>query len=281
MSGLAKVFVGINFVLAIVFLSAAGMLLSTSADFKEKYDNEVDLHEQTKTRLEANLTDVEAQLSEKSRGYEKLSNDLGDAENAQAALRDNLEQSRDTSDKLSADLTKLREDLANLEKNLTRSQDQLESLTQQKEAAQNTADGAVRSQMAAEDELTRTKAELSDARDRIAGLEQQVTSANSQIEELQVVVSGAAAQGFDPNEIASAPPISGVIRAVDNSRGVFVLSVGSDDGVTRGTKFFVFRGNEYLGEVYADQVQADLCSAVAREAMSGVVQANDQVTTRL
>lgn len=281
MSGLAKVFVIVNFVLSIVFLSGAGMLLAKSDEWKTQYDTAVADHEKVRADLEGQIGQLRGESQTMQAQYDKVTNDLGDERNAKDKFAADLNDEKQASKELRDSVNKLQEALDNLQGNLTQSTDRIGNLEQQVDSERNRADAAVRGQTAAEDQLTRTKSQLSDAQDRIAGLESDINSMRDEVEGLALMVDAAKRAGFDTNELTAAPPINGFVKAVDMETGVFILSVGSDDGVQKGHKFYVYRGNEYLGEVYVDQVQSDLSSATARDRLEGAVKAMDQVTTRL
>ena len=281
MSGLAKVFIVINFVLAIVFLSGAGVLLHKTDEWKVAFEAEEAAHATTKKEKDATIQEVSAQRDNLQKGYDQLTNDVNDEKNAVQKLTSDLSDERQASKELRDSVNKLQESFDNMEGNQKASTDRIAELTSQVDSERSRANDAVNKQMSAEDERTRLQAELSNANDRLAQYEADVEMMRKANEDLSLQVAAAVSAGFDPNELTAAPAINGVIKAVDNSTGVFILSVGSDDGVKKGYKFFVYRGNEYLGEVYVDQVQSDLCSAVAREPLAGAVQAMDSVTTRL
>ncbi len=281
MSGLAKVFIVVNFVLSIVFLSGAGMLLAQSDDWRSKFDEKETELASVREDLEGQISDLRADRDTLQTQYDKVQNDLGDETNAKDKFQSDLNDERQASKELRTSVNKLQEALDSLQGNLQNSSSRIDDLTASVDRERSRADEAVRAQMAAEDELTRTKSMLSDTRDRVASLEGSVESMRTENEDLDLMVDAAKRAGFDPSELTAAPPINGFVKAVDNSTGVFILSIGSDDGVKKGHKFFVYRGNEFLGEVYVDQVQSDLSSAVAREPLAGAVKPMDQVTTRL
>jgi len=281
MSGLAKVFIVVNFVLSIVFLSAAGMLLAKSDEYREAYENEKSEHDKTKTELNDRIVQLQGARDTLQKEYDKVTNDLNDERVAKEKYSNDLTDQRAANDDLRSSVNKLQANLDDLQSNLQQSANRVATLEQRVEQEQTRADEAVRKQMAAEDNLTRAQARLNDMQDRVADLEQSVVSVRNELEDAELKIEWAKSRGVTFDDIEAVPSIEGVVQQVDNDTGVMILSVGSDDGVKKGFKFYVYRGDSYLGEVFVDSVQADLSSAFARAGLAGTVRAGDQVTTRL
>ena len=83
-------------------------------------------------------------------------------------------------------------------------------------------------------------------------------------------------------ESSMAPPIDAVVQAVEASRGLVVLSVGSDQKVHEGYQFIIYRGDKFLGKAQVIKVYADLCGArILYTQMGESIQAGDQAATQL
>jgi len=104
-----------------------------------------------------------------------------------------------------------------------------------------------------------------------------------------------AANGFDTDPkayartVAPTPLVFGEVvetrRSAQTGRELVEISLGSDDGIKDGDTLFVYRvgeRNQYLGEITVELVRPKKAvGVVVNKAKNGVIEAKDQVTTRL
>ena len=58
-----------------------------------------------------------------------------------------------------------------------------------------------------------------------------------------------------------APPIPSRVLSVRNDVNLVMLSVGKSDGVKKGFRFIIFRGDQYIGKVEVESLFDNMCSA--------------------
>jgi hypothetical protein len=93
----------------------------------------------------------------------------------------------------------------------------------------------------------------------------------------------ARARGTDPND-TEASRVEGVVKSIDLYAGLVTISIGSDDGVAKGSTLDVFRLTpkpQYLGEIHLLEVNRH--EAVGKPARAGgdvSIQVGDKVTNK-
>jgi len=281
MSGLAKVFIVVNFILSIVFIASAGMLLAKTDEWRTKYDAQVDAYQKLETQKSEEIAKLRADKNAVQDDLDRFKNDLNDEKNAKEQFQKDLSDERAANKELRNATDGLRETYRTMEGSLKTKDERIATLEGEVDRSESRANESANLQMQAEDNLARTQAELSDARDRITSLEKEVAGLQDTQEQLALQIEYAKSAGFEFDKIVAPPAINGFVKAVDNATGIVILSVGADDSVKKGFRFYVYRGDVYLGSVIVDEVYADLCAASAREDLLGEVKPNDQVTTRL
>jgi hypothetical protein len=281
MSGLAKIFIVVNFILSIVFISSAGMLLAKTDEWRTKHDEVVAQKNQLEAAKNDEIKKLVADRNSLQDDLDRVKSDLNEEKTQKELHQKDLGDERAANKELRNSVDGLRETYRTMEGSLQSKDERIAALEQELDGSESRANEAVNSQMQAEDMLTRTQAELSDARDRIAALEGQVTSLQDTQQQLALQLEYAKSAGFEFDKIVAPPAINGFVKAVDNDTSILILSVGADDGVKKGFPFYVYRGDRYLGKVIVDEVYPDLSAASARDNLLGEIQPNDQVTTRL
>jgi hypothetical protein len=77
------------------------------------------------------------------------------------------------------------------------------------------------------------------------------------------------------------PAIEAVVEGVDMDGGIVILSAGAEDGVEKEVKFFLYRGDEYVGRIEVDRVLPTKSAARIVEAMTATsIHPGDSALTR-
>ena len=127
---------------------------------------------------------------------------------------------------------------------------------------------------------------LTDAERALADQLRANTEAARRIEELERVLKEL---GRSPPESPRPDPrvptgslLEGKVQAVDNEMDVYVLSVGTSDGVEVGDEFTVYRGSDYVATVVVDKTFPNHSSCHMKKGMRKLeVKAGDTATRGL
>jgi predicted nucleic acid-binding Zn-ribbon protein len=285
MSPIGRIFIVLNLILAAVFLAWAGNNVATSAQYKQKYEDEQDAHEATKQELETQVSDLRVRLDTKSTEADTARSERDDA----ARDRDRLTQENQdlarqiseanaTNDKNAAAISDIQATLAAIET----AKDEAVARAREAENARDDALASAQDANTRSEDLAAQNAalenQISDLNTTIAGLQRDVSSLDTQLATL-VDVTGVTVSEIMGQELINAS----VLQAVyDIKPGLVALNVGSNSGVKRGYTFEVYNGAQYKGQVRVENVREDMCTALILRTEEGqTIQSGDKAATRL
>jgi predicted nucleic acid-binding Zn-ribbon protein len=285
MSTIAKVFTGLNLILAALFLGWAASALSANAGYRSQYDKEVSAHQSSKTQLESELSKLR---TEKQEADSKASRFMAERDDA-AARADRTKQDLDTevrkNAEMRADLSKIAatlDEIENSKNKLQADKDRAVQATNEAEKAKTAAEIAMR---AAEEKLADAEGELRTAKNSIADLEKVRTSLEKEKKTLSTRLDTVVGQtGINLSDVAAMPLIEGRVVEVSATPapGIVQLNVGQSHGVEVGFTFEVFNGDDYKGKVRVTRVHPSSSTAVIHRTVQGQkINQGDSAATRL
>jgi cell shape-determining protein MreC len=247
--------------LAATTLTAAANL-NARQKAEDAYNAEVLQHQKDNSNNQAAIAAVQSQLNEARVTIARLQSDNTDLQAGMNTANNNVQLANSTSNKLQEQVTQLR-------------------TTNDKLAREN-------------EEFGRHNAELTSTLDSLQARQEQTQEQLAQEKEDEQKLRGALkTRGVDPDAIVNAPAaadlgapsIEGVVREKSQINGnTFVtISVGSQDGVAKGMRFYVVNGADFLGIVTIDTVDSDnsIGKLEAAPGKGDAVQKGDEVKTQL
>ena len=279
-----KILIGLILALSLVFASLSAAVYSAQTNYRDKADG---LAEQL-AQARQQATDREAQLQTEIGDLQTLAAQLKDERDLNAGkLADKVEELRLEEDKNAVTNTGLVVQTA------------LTGLTNVEADARRQEAFAQRDRNAAlSEKYTNSQAKIAELTDELFGLEVAVEQMNEkqndlldQVASYRAYLRGRGLPAEPPNVAADqpAPKVEGkIVDVQDSARGnqTFVeITLGSDDGLRRGDKLYVYNraaGGKYLGEIQLRSVDADAAvGQIVSRASTGSIQKGDDVSTRL
>jgi cell division protein FtsB len=133
-------------------------------------------------------------------------------------------------------------------------------------------------QLQARDSTAGLDKENAELREKVAKLERDNEALQKKVKLLETLFRDVL-HWYPPGD---QPAISAVVQTIENDLQFVMLSVGRDDEVTKGMRFFISRNGSYVGEVQVDYVYPKSCSASYVRLKPGMsFQVGDTATTRL
>jgi SMC interacting uncharacterized protein involved in chromosome segregation len=281
MSVIAKILIVLNLVLAVVFLGASATFLGQQESWKKKHDD-------IKTASAAEIADLKAQrdgANRTARDQETLASQrqeqIAEVQGILQAKESEYTQITERYSTLLGQYERLSQtykDAIALNDSLTQ---QKNALINEKDAALTEKRNAIEEMNAAVTERKRVEGELESAQMDKSELAKRMTELADQHESQTVLLEAYVEKFGSLADVMNPPTIKARVTAVDNNLNIVMLSVGRDDGVKKGFAFTVYRGNEYIGKVIIDKVEADYASGYSvKELEQGAIQVGDDATTR-
>ncbi|WP_237229139.1 hypothetical protein [Rubinisphaera sp. JC750] len=289
MSLIGKFFVVMQILLSVTFMGFAVAVFTYQTDWKAKADTE----QQAKQQAQAEVQNLQTE-------FDKYKTDTTTA----------LQEAQDVAERTEAANTALQRQLEDRNREYERIANDLQSQTTLAEVTENEASARVAEAMAQRTVNTELHAKLKEAKDQLRNAEDEIHGLgvekdnlivrNRQLTEelgfLRKVVRNNNLE-TDPRVYAAQndpPPIleGMVINAAENAKGsvdLVEISLGSDDGLVKGHKLFVFRSGlqsdedaKYLGQIELVFVDSDhAVGTVIEKAKSGIIKKGDNVTSKL
>ena len=282
MSLFAKIMVVVNLILAVVFLASAGTVLNAMESWKAKHGRDT-------TELQASNADLESQRDAQASAKDRALSAQGASETAKVAAEAKLNVLQNSNDAVMAHNAKLEEQLqtlVNTQQDLQTKNSELQGIIENLRGELARAEGEKRDANAKVETLERSVARLeqqnADAAAALGAAEMAVTAAAEANDRLKTEIAMYNKHfGALPGGVAM-KPLDAVVQAVDNANDIFILSVGSNDGVSEGYEFTVHRNGEYIATVVVDKVFANHASAHTKDGLKRKdAQAGDGASTIL
>jgi hypothetical protein len=280
MSGLAKVFLVINLVLAVIFLGTSATLFSVRKDFKNESETLTKVYkdnfEKQKAEIEklaskveiwANVISVQnAEIVNANAAKAELATKLSAAQTELTTAKTEVATKQSRVDALDGKVGELSSQITSLATRVQTSQEQLSATVAERSDA-----------LKVRNEQLLLNAE---SMEKVASLEVENKKLRDENELLrtQIVIAGVGKDGAVAT--GAAPMIAAKVLSVKEKKLV-ILSVGADDKVKEGMVFIVYRDNKYLGDVKIVNVYKDMAGAEVVHTVSGAeIKEGDDAKTK-
>ncbi|MGD0541094.1 MAG: hypothetical protein ABSB33_06230 [Tepidisphaeraceae bacterium] len=264
MSPLTKLFVVLLVIVSM--LNAAAIVVFVNKEQPLQPQLDAANQQLVAAHMEAAANLAARQKAEDDYNAESQQHQKDNSDNAAAigAVQSQLNESRVTIARLQADYTNMQAALNTANNNVQLTTSTANKLQDQVTQLRTSNDALVKQN----EEFGRRNAELTSTLESLQARQEETQEQLAQSKENNQKLSGALKErGYDPDQILAtpvanglgAPSIEGVVRekSVINGNTFVTISVGSADGVSKGMRFYVVDGPEFLGIVTIDTVDTD------------------------
>lgn len=277
MSTVAKILVVLNLGLAAAFLGSASNYLAHQETFRVALTKEKASHEATKRDKDDIISREQDRVRKLGTDLTTSQNKQGEAETAKQHLEAENKHLKEAFAQLAGDLDRAQKSIESMTKTIDSNRtliDQINAanneLRENLRAAQGDRDAAVAMVNSLELQLQRETEKGRDLEQKIAVVTEASQRMSFELNWFKERYPGASAQ--------AQPPHDGRVLAADSGKNVFVISLGEEDGVQPGFQYIVSRGDEYVGTIQIDDVQAKQAAGFAIKGMSkGDIRRGDRV----
>ncbi len=280
MSTVAKVFVVLNLILAVLFLGAASAFLGWDDWHAKKREEDRKQYTTTLAEKDKTIAEYKANVDEARNARDEANTQRARAEGENQALKAVYDQMKKSYDELNAAATYSTRALlvaqstikekSTLTDNLMQERQKLLELTK---TAQEERDNAIKNQRTAELDRDNAMTNLQDAQAKLKSTEVDLERTSFRLKNILVTHPDLGSGSEQPQQRAK-------VLAADDATNVVVISLGSEDGVKEGFRFTVARGNTYVAEIQIDHVEGKMSSGKANRALQKTpVQVGDDAMT--
>lgn len=280
MSTFAKIMVVVNFVLAIAFLAAAGTLHGAAESWKGRHDVVLDQKTKEIDALNGQIKSKDDQLTTARNETRSLEGRAQAAEAQQKQLHDsnaNLMRENEQKNSMIAQLTAANASSSDALKVATTRNEQISNDLAREQADRKQADEVRRT---TEENLVRAEQRADTAEKGLAAAEASNKALTDELDSTKVQLTAHIKRHGPLSGSESLTAVKGVVNAASAKDDVFVISVGSKDGVKIGYEFTVSRGDKYVSTIVVDSVFPNHAAGHTKQGMKKLdVQAGDAVST--
>jgi septal ring factor EnvC (AmiA/AmiB activator) len=285
MSAIGRTFIILNLILAACFLGWAANLLSSSAQYKKQYNEEVTAHTETRTSLERERSDLQTMLTAERTAKDEFRVARDTFKNDAERLKVQLEEQQRENTELRGNIAKITETLAGYDQTIKMLEESKDKAVAAAHEAERARDQAIQAQTTATTGQRDAEEKMRTAEASIADLEKELKTTRNQVAKLDTTIKTIQAQyNISLDQVTAVPDISGRVLKVDTSLkpGLVSLNVGSNDGVQRGMTFEIYSGNTYKGQARVEMVSPSISSAlITMKVPDTQISQGDTASTRI
>jgi hypothetical protein len=263
MSMVAKILIVLNLILAVAVMGAAGTYLQSAEKWKGEYAKSDEARKQENREKDERLKKLQDSLDEANRGKAAAQQERAQFEAANRTLSENSTLLQKKYDEMNASVQGINAGLRDMAGNLDSARQANQKLQADLTQAGEDRRAALDAQAKAEteqkrltNELANTAASLDSAQKNGVDLSDKLEAANTRLEMYR-------AKFGDIGIVAA--PVKGQVLAVDSAVDLYLISVGSKDGLKVADELTVFRGDSFVALVVVDRVFDDKASVTVKK----------------
>lgn len=259
----AKILIVLNLILAVAVMGAAGAYLQSAEKWKTDYSKSDELRRQENREKDERLTKLQASLDEANRGKAAAQQDRAQFEAQNRTMTENNLLLQKKYDDLNSSVQGINAGLRDMAANLDSARQANQKLQDDLKQAGEDRRNALDAQAKAETEQKRLTKEnetlsagLDDSKKNGVDLSDKLEAANAALAMYR--------EKFGSIGVVAAP-VKGQILAADPAMDLYLISVGSKDGLKIADELTVYRGDSFVAVVVVDRVFDDKASVTVKK----------------
>lgn len=284
MSTVAKVFIVLNLIFAVIYVGVSAALLAKQENWYWKHQNLKVAYDNDEKKFTAQADELQAKLTTAEQANESYRSKINGLENDLNGAREERKIAVQTNESLQGEIAKLREEYQVILKDLNDQRAENERLTTNFDELRGKHNEAVTQREQSIDDKQRIAKDLEDVKMILDDLEKRHIELAKRNQENENIIQNylAKLKIRIPSELLTAPAIEGQVVGVSDQFNLVMLNVGENDQVKPGYEFTVYRGKNFVGRVKVDRVFPDMCACIAlQEYHKDTIKKGDTAATRV
>ncbi len=284
MSTVGKVFVVLNLALAALFVGAAASLIGTSEAFRGKYETELSAHKTDNDKHKITIGALEGENGELKRQNQSRADRVKQLEAEVDSLTADVEDERRQNSDLREGVSGIESKLGDLEqtnRSLTNQLSQVngenQNLREERDQSLDERDSALALQNRAEESSRSATGRADNLRLELARTTDRAESAEAKL--------GAIARQYnlDLNDLSAQPDLEGVVLSASYqaSPAIVMINLGREHKIKPGFTFDVYSGASYKGRIRVEVVNTANASCTIALAGQSQISRGDRIVTNL
>jgi hypothetical protein len=284
MSTVAKVFIVLNLIFAVIYVGVSAALLAKQENWYWKHQNLRVAYDNDVEKFTAQADELQAKLTTAEQANESYRSKVNGLENDLKQSRQERELAVKTNESLQGEIGKLREEYQVILKDLNDQRAENERLTKSFDELRGKYNEAVTQREQSIDDKQRIAKDKEDLQMILDDLEKRHIELAKRNQENENIIQNylAKLKIRIPGELLKAPAIHGSVVGVSDQFNLVMLNVGENDQVKPGYEFTIYRGKTFVGRVKVDRVFPDMCACIAlQEYHKDTIKKGDDASTRV
>lgn len=262
MSMVAKILIVLNLILAVMVMGAAGAYLQSAENWKVQYENQKTTLSGEIKELGGRLQQTQASLDEANRKATAAESARSAAESANRTLSENNNLNQKKLADYNATLQAMEAKMGNLQANLEAARQENATLQGEKKQADDEKRAALAAKGAAETEQKRLENEVANLGSMLNASQKSGAEVAAQLEAANTTIDMYKGK-FGSIGLVGAP-VKGQVLAADAKMDIYLISVGTKDGLKMADELTIYRNDQFVAVVVVDKVFDDKASVVVK-----------------
>lgn len=284
MNTIQKAFIFVVLVLAVLVATTTLVLFAQRTNWKGQAAETEKTLADTKAQLAGSQKDLASARDASAAKSLELESKVAALTTELANTKRDLESTMADKSQMTTLATAISQKMEIMSKDMSVLSQRTAELQLAKEAAEAKLEEVRTAAMSAEENLIIAERKVKDYEAKIASLTDQLSARDDQIKKYEQQVAAMAPFAPPVSPQLTAPPkhpVFGRVTGLAKDRTSVFVSVGSDDGVTKGMKLIIYKSNgTYIGEAQVYSVSANQSAARIIEPVVGTVAEGDNVTNK-
>ncbi len=262
MSMVAKILIFVNLALAVAVMGAAGAYLQSAENWRDQFNKKDSDTKATILDLQGNLKQTQGNLDEANRKAAAATAAQAASEATVRTLQTNQDLLQKSQTAMQTSLSGLEARIGDLQQNLAAARAANDNLQKEKAQADDEKRAALEAKAAAETEQKRLE-------NAVANLTGQLDAADKNkaalAEDLEKTSTSLAIykEKYPPIGVQAAP-VKGMVLAAEPKTGIYLISVGSKNGLKVADELTISNENGFVASVVVDKVFDDKASVMVK-----------------
>ncbi len=280
MSAATKWLIGILVTFNVLLAGLMSILFGHHFDYKNRFKQTQEELSTTQKQLENVRSRLQAKVQSKQQQIETLSSQIDEQQQTIDEQSQTLEARKSEIADREEQIEELKQELSTVRKTRDDYNEQIDTLEGKLSEVRDLRDEWKERANLKNEKLQETLAELRSTKVSMKEVQQRYVDTKNELKDAENMLDKYVQKIGPIGPFAEPPAVDGYVKAVSPDKNIVLINVGRQDGVRKGQKFSVVRGEQYVTEVRVFEAHKDWATTRSIPDMQKTTpKVGDQVTT--